>query len=416
MKIYKFGGASIKDADGVRNLAQIVRKESSGPLVVVVSAMGKTTNALEKVHRAFIKLLPEKYDALQAVQSYHTDIATNLFPDEKHEIHARLGAIFSEIKARLGTDPSMDRDFEYDQIIPAGELMSSVIVHAYLNACGIPATYIDIRNVLKTDSAWREAKVDYPLSEKLTKEAFKADGVYTTQGFIGSSIEGKMTSLGREGSDYTAALLAYFLDAADVTIWKDVPGILNADPRIFPDAIKLDKISYKEAIELAYYGAQVIHPKTIKPLQNKNISLYVKPFLDPSAEGSVIYNLEGKLEIPPIYIIKKNQVLISISPKDFSFIVEENLSQIFASLAKHRIRVNLMQNSAISFSVVAEFDESKVHLLIGELRGSFKVLYNQDLELVTIRHYTPQSIEKMTGGRSVLLQQRSRLTARYVLK
>ncbi len=418
MIVYKFGGASIKDAEGVRNLAKIVSDTQDQNLVIVVSAMGKMTNALEKVHNSYFKSMPDKQDMLKTVKDFHYHLVSELFSGSDNPVYSDLENLFNDAEKLIAAGTSFEKDYEYDKIVSLGEIISSRIVFAYLQSQGIDIQWVDMRTCLRTDETFRDARVDFDLSTKLINEAFgkQKGSKYITQGFIGCSANGKSTTLGREGSDYTAALLAYFLDAESVTIWKDVPGILNADPRLMPDAVKLKEISYHEAIELAYYGAQVIHPKTIKPIQNKNIPLYVKPFLAHKEEGTVIHDVHENLIIPPVYIIKTNQVLISISPKDFSFIAEDNMSLIFAKLAKYRIKANMMQNSAISFSIVADNDESKIHYFIGELNSSFQILYNQNLELVTVRHYTDEAIKRVTGSRQIFVRQLSRRTARFVIK
>ena len=418
MLVYKFGGASIKDAEGVRNLAKIVADSQEQDLVIVVSAMGKMTNALEKVYNSYFKSMPDKQDMLKVVKDFHVNLVSELFPETNASINTELEETFIDFEKLIAEETSFEKDFEYDKIVSMGEIISSKIVYAYLKTIGINIHWVDIRTCLRTDETFRDAKIDFEASTNLINEAFKKEmgNKYITQGFIGCSKNGKSTTLGREGSDYTAALLGYFLDAKSITIWKDVPGILNADPRIMPEAVKLKEISYHEAIELAYYGAQVIHPKTIKPIQNKNIPLYVKPFLSHKEDGTVIHDIHENLVIPPVFIIKTNQVLISISPKDFSFIAEDNMSLIFAKLAKYRIKANLMQNSAISFSIVSDYDESKIHYFIGELNSSFKILYNQNLELVTVRHYTDDAIKKVIGTRQVFVRQLSRRTARFVIK
>lgn len=416
MKIFKFGGASVKDAEGVKNLAEIVKKEKALPMIVVVSAMGKTTNALEGVFNLFLKSMPGTDEKVKQLKQYHLDILKGLFkPDAL--VFAKFNSLITEIENHISRKPSMDRDFEYDKLVSYGEMISTLIVSEYLKESGLPACFTDIREIIKTDATYREARVEWDVTAALAKNTFnEADKLYVTQGFIGSTLSNITTTLGREGSDYTAAILAYVLDADSVTIWKDVPGILNADPRWYPSAVKIDEISYMEAIELAYYGAQVIHPKTIKPLQNKNINLLVRPFNTPEDAGTKIHEIAGELKLPPIYIRKENQVLISIQPRDFSFIAEENISEIFARLAKYRIKVNLMQNSAISFSVVCDNDESRIFYFIGELKNKFLIKYNQKLELYTIRHYTDEAMQMITGGKEIILQQKSRRTARFVLR
>jgi aspartate kinase len=416
MRIFKFGGASVKDAEGIKNLTSILKMQTAFPLIVVVSAMGKTTNALELVYNNYIKAIPGASEKLQEVKDYHLDIITKLFP-EKAPVYAKLDSIINEITANIGRNPSMDRDFEYDKLVSYGELLSTLIVSEYLIQEGFPVKYTDVREIIKTDAVFREARIEWDVTSALARNYFTdQNAVYVTQGFIGSTLSNFTTTLGREGSDYTAAILAYVLDAESATIWKDVPGILNADPRWFKNTVKIDEISYNEAIELAYYGAQVIHPKTIKPLENKNIPLFVKPFLNPSELGTKIHHINDQIALPPIYIRKENQVLISIQPKDFSFIAEDNISEIFARLAKYRIKVNLMQNSAISFSIVAENDESRIFYFIGELKNDFRIKYNQKLELYTIRHYNEDAINCIIDGKEVLLQQKSRRTARFLLR
>ncbi len=359
MQIYKFGGAALKDANGVKCVGNIIKNFNEESLVVVVSAMGKTTNALEWVFRYYIQNSNQKYNALQDIKSFHFNILKNLF-EATNEVYTKVHNYFQELEKKLEIPPTTDVDFEYDQIVVYGELISSVIVYYYLRSCGINIKWIDVRNCLITNNNYRDANIIYEQSQSKLKSAIEKNNWYLCQGFIGKNIDGNNTTLGREGSDYTAAALAYMLDAKSVTIWKDVPGVLNADPRIMPDAIKLDKISYKEAIELAYYGAQIIHPKTIKPIQNKNIPLYVKPFMNPEKEGTLINNTFEKHKLPPIYIFKYHQCLISIMPKDFSFIAEDNLSIIFKHLSQAKIKVNLMQQSAVSFSVCVDYDERKL--------------------------------------------------------
>lgn len=416
MKIFKFGGASVKDAEGVKNLSNILKKENGYPLIVVVSAMGKTTNLLEGILNDYLKSLPGKEDKLLELKNYHKKIIDELFGSAS-EIYSKFEILIKEVSDHISRKPSMDRDFEYDKLVSYGELISSLIVSEFLKLQGLPVNYTDIREIIKTDATFREARIEWDVTTALAKKAFTSNEcIYLTQGFIGSTLSNLTTTLGREGSDYSAAILAYTLDAETVTIWKDVPGILNADPRWYPGAVKIDEMSYMEAIELAYFGGQIIHPKTIKPLQNKNIILFVKPFNSPEIEGTKIHEIAGELNLPPIYIRKDNQVLISIQPRDFSFIAEDNISEIFARLAKYRIKVNLMQNSAISFSVVCDNDESRIFYFIGELKNQFLIKYNQKLDLYTIRHYTDEALQKITNGREIILQQKSRRTARFVLR
>ncbi|PKP21489.1 MAG: aspartate kinase [Bacteroidetes bacterium HGW-Bacteroidetes-21] len=416
MKIYKFGGASVKDAEGVRNLTKIVSKEKNNGLIIVISAMGKMTNALESIENLYVKGMPGLEEKFVEIKEFHESIMRELFNSDA-EVFEKIAQVFQEIKNLTDKKPSMNRDFEYDKIVHFGEVLSSIIVFHYLKENGVTLQWVDAREVIRTDSTYREARIEWDTTASIAQEVFTdRQAIYITQGFIGSTLSNIPTTLGREGSDYSAAILAYVLKAESTTIWKDVPGILNADPRWCPDTIKISEISYREAIELAYYGAQVIHPKTMKPLQNKNIPLYVRPFSNPEEAGTIIHEVKDEISFPPIYIRKDNQVLISIQPKDFSFIAEDNLSEIFARLAKYRIKVNLMQNSAISFSIVADNDESRIFYFIGEMRNDFRVLYNQHLELYTIRHYNEEAINKIITGKEILLQQKSRRTARFLLR
>lgn len=415
MQIYKFGGAALKDADGVKCVGNIIKNFNEKSLVVVVSAMGKTTNALEWVFRYYVQNSNQKYNALQDIKSFHFNILKNLF-EATNEVYAKVHNYFQELEKKLEIPPTTDVDFEYDQIVVYGELISSVIVYHYLRSCGIDIKWIDVRNYLITNNNYRDANIIYEHSQSKLESAIEKNHWYLCQGFIGRSIDGNNTTLGREGSDYTAAALAYMLDAKSVTIWKDVPGVLNADPRIMPNTIKLDEISYKEAIELAYYGAQVIHPKTIKPLQNKNIPLYVKPFINPENKGTLIKDTFEKHQMPPIYIFKNQQCLISIMPKDFSFIAEDNLSIIFKHLSQAKIKVNLMQQSAVSFSVCVDYDERKLKNFLNATTHLYNILYNTDLTLVTIRHYTEDAITKVIANSKIIIKEISRNTARFVIK
>lgn len=415
MKIFKFGGASLQNASYINNVANIIRQYSKEHLVVVVSAMAKTTNELEKVHRSYMMQSNETIQLLDNIISFHNNILQELFKPTD-EVHIAIHKCFSELKEKLKQSPSKDFDFEYDQIVIYGELISSIIVSHYLRSIGLDVKWIDIRNILKTNSNYRDANILFDDSIAGVRKEFFDGSVYICQGFIGSDQYGNSTTLGREGSDYTAAALAYMLDAESVTIWKDVPGVLNADPRIISDVQKLDRITYKEAIELAYYGAQVIHPKTIKPLQNKNIPLYVKPFLKPNESGTVVQDTNEKIELPPIFIHKFNQALVSIMPKDFSFIAEDNLSIIFKKLSEAKIKVNMMQQSAVSFSVCVDYEERRLQQFLTSMQNDFDVLYNTGLTLITIRHYTEEAIHSVVKKHKILLKEISRKTARIVIK
>ena len=419
MRIFKFGGASVKDAEGVKNLLNVLSNFRKEELLVVVSAMGKTTNALEKVAKAYWNQSAELRECIDAVRLYHSEIMDDLgFPSD-HTVRGDVENSFVEIDWIVEETPSKSYAFVYDQIVSHGELISTHIVSAYLNNEGYENTWLDVRDVIQTDNTYREAKVNWILTENLVQvrvlPLFGKKKLVVTQGFIGTTSENFTTTLGREGSDYTAAIFSYCLNASEMIVWKDVPGVLSADPRYADQAIKLEQISYHDAIELTYYGATVIHPKTIKPLENKNIPFRVCSFKAPSEKGTSIGNYQSTKPLVPCFIYKFDQILFSISAKDFSFIAEESMSRIFAIFAAHNIKINLMQNSAISFSVCVDNDLFKTPVLIEELKKEFKVLYNDNLKLITIRHYYPSTIEQITKGVNVLLEQRSRQTAQIVI-
>jgi len=418
MKVFKFGGASVKDANGVKNICEVLKLFPNEQLIIVVSAMGKTTNALERLVNAFCNKTEDVNSILDEIRIYHDEIMNQLFVDHANEIYKKVNNFFVEIDWLLEEEPR-SYDFVYDQLVSFGELISSSIVSAYLNQESNANTWVDIRDCFLTDNNYREGKIDWEKSSIKSKDKIifgKKNFLYITQGFIGSTTENFTTTLGREGSDYSAAILAHIFDAESLTIWKDVPGVLNADPKYFKEGQKLEQLSYLDAIELAYYGASVIHPKTIKPLENKGIPLYVKSFLNPQAKGTVIgKDLETK-PLVPSFIFKNNQVLLSISSKDFSFIAEENLSAIFGVCATNNVKINLMQNSAISFSICADYEEIKIKKLIELLSVEYKIRYNTNLQLYTIRHYYPSTIDTLIQGREILLEQRSRLTAQIVMK
>lgn len=420
MQVFKFGGASVKDAEAIKNVANVLKLNPDTPIGVVISAMGKTTNALEKLaHTFFYKTEENAEEILEEIKQFHISICRSLFPDPDHPIYNDLENTFVELHWAIEDEPTHGYDFEYDQIVSMGELISTKIVSAYLNAAEIDNVWIDIRGIIQTDNTYREGKIDFELTESLVNKVLvpqlKTHRIFVTQGFIGGTSENFTTTLGREGSDYTASVLAYCLNAKDVTIWKDVPGVLNADPKWFSNTKKIDELSYHDAIELTYYGATVIHPKTIKPLQNKHIPLYVRSFIHPTETGTVIRDGEKRLNIPS-YIFKVNQVLISMQPKDFSFIAEDNLSDIFELFSQHGIKINLMQLSAISFSVCCDDDPSKIKGLVEKLKGMFKVLYNSGVELMTVRYYTQDILDTLTSNKVILLEQRSRFTVQMVMK
>jgi aspartate kinase len=414
MKIFKFGGASVKDAASVRNLASILNRYNE-EIVVVVSAMGKMTNALEQVLAHYI-LSDERLTASeQIVIDFHYNIVNDLFP-KGAPVYELLSDLFLSLHYKLKTEPSLTYNFEYDQIVPYGELFSTVIVSEFLKKEGLPAEWIDIRKYLRTDNSFREAKVNFDLSEGLIKKAFqsKVNSIRITQGFIGSTPNNLTTTLGREGSDYTAALLAYFLDAESVTVWKDVPGVLNADPKYFDNTVKLEEISFADAIELAFYGTSVIHPKTIQPLKQKNIPLWVKSFVQPEERGTVVGNVEYKSLIP-CFIFKMNQVLIDIFPTDLSFIAEDNLQVIFASFSKYALRVNLMQNTAVHFRICVNNDESRLSEVVKELKDKFQVSLQKGLELITIRYYDQATIDRVMVNKEMILEQRNKSTVQLLV-
>ena len=416
MKVYKFGGASVKDADGIRNLTKIVTAESDN-LIVVVSAFGKTTNALEKVLKAWLND-DEKFNSLlDEVYTGHLSVITDLFGDDS-ETKGKIDVSFALLRDYLLTSIKGEYDFEYDQVVSFGEIWSTIIVAEYLKMNFKNVVWCDIRENLLTDDRYRDANVLWNESTKRVRSMvdFMKERIYVTQGFIGATVAGHTTTLGREGSDYTAAILANMLDAECVVVWKDVPGILNADPKWFPDARMLDEISYKEAVEMSFSGAKVIHPKTIKPLHNKNIPLLVRSFLIPEETGTVITADATPKKIMPVFIKKEDQILISILPKDFSFVMGDNLSRIFHTFITHGIKVNLVEASAVSVDVCVDDERSKVDSLINDLKEEYSTVYNEKMEMLTIRHYTPESIERITVGREILLEQRTRSTVRFVVR
>lgn len=415
MKVFKFGGASVKDAEGVKNLSSILHSQQE-QLVVVVSAMGKTTNLLETLCNAYFH--QDKTTAImKELKTFHLDVVNALFP-LNDPVYKDLDELFTTLENILNSESSLCYDYEYDRIICFGELISTTIISDYLKMIGIYNQFVDIRKYLKTDQNYRNANIDLELSGQLCEEVFdfKNTSIYVTQGFIAGTRTNQTTTLGREGSDYTAALLANLLNAEDVTIWKDVPGVMNADPKEYDKAQVISKMSYKEAIELSHFGAKVIHPKTIKPIQNKQIPLYVRSFLHPESSGTIIEEIDEHLKLPPIYINKGNQCLLTLTPRDFSFIAEEKLSHIFAILAQYKLKLNLMQNSAISFSFCIDCNSAVFNDFLQQLQEEFEVRYNQDVKLITIRHYTEDAIREIIGNRSSLVEQRSRTTAQFVLR
>jgi aspartate kinase len=417
IKVFKFGGASVKDSAAVRNMCDIVRSFCNDSLVVVVSAMGKTTNAIERIHAARFRGEPYQIE-LEELTRYHEQMVEELFGDDTTGSDA-LRAQLEAFKRVLNNTGSGNFDQDYDSLIGFGELISTAIVQAYLSYQEISSLWIDARDIIITDSRYRDARVNWEVSASRIlpiERALSEKKVCVIQGFIGSTTDGHSTSLGREGSDFTASIMAYLLNASDVTIWKDVPGMLNADPKKFQDTVKLDRISFKEAIELAYYGASVIHPKTIKPLQNKGIPLHIKSFVDPAAAGSIIEESTENDHLIPCFILKENQVLLSVSTRDFSFIVEDNLKEIFDVLSTIGIRVHLMENSAISFSIVFDQDDYKMSELLKQLGPHYITRYNTQLQLMTVRHGNESIVAQVSAGKELLLEQRSRQTTRLLMR
>ena len=416
MKVYKFGGASVRSAEGIRNIARIVSGVSEN-LFIVVSAMGKTTNAMEVVLDCFMKAdHAGAIEKLVEVENYHREIIAELFTD-KTVGETAVEPLFTELEKYLIDGVGDDYDRWYDKLVSFGELISTKIVSAFLAENGSANTWLDMRGLVVTDSNFREANVRMNDSQvRLQKVAdFSKSRIYIGQGFIGANIKGDPTTLGREGSDYTAAVVGNLLNAESVTIWKDVPGILNADPRIFENTVHIPELTYLDAVELAYSGAQIIHPKTIKPLENKQIPLYVRPFGSPTEAGSVIKATTDKPIDVPVLILRKNQVLVTIRPRDFSFVLEESLSKAFAVMNKHRLKVALIQSSAISISVCVDNTRYLAGAL-DELGNDFKVSYNEGLELLTIRGTNDEIVRKYTTDRNILLSQRTRRIGRFLMR
>ncbi len=421
MKVFKFGGAALKDTEGLKNAASIISKHTKEPLVVVVSAMGQTTNKLEKIVEHYYRHQRETASQLlYSIQHKSNKAASLLIDDPQHPVFNELYQLYAEMKWLLGEKAYQPYDYYYDQLVSLGEIISSLILNAYLNKMGIQSKWLDVRKVFCTDDTYRDARINWEISQKQVSEKvaplLKKYPVIVTQGFIGSTTEGKTTTLGREGSDFSAALFANMLDAKSLTIWKDVEGLKNADPRIFKDSLFIDRISYNEVIEMAYYGAHVIHPKTIKPLQNKGIPLLVKCFLDAALPGTVVNNQNGTEHLPPIIVLKKKQVLITVITKDFSFISEENLSALYNIFYQLKIKPNLMQTGAISCSFCIDQRADKIEILIKALHSRFKISYNESLEILTIRHYESEMIHRLTEDRQILLEQKSPQTIQLVLR
>ncbi|GAB4510558.1 MULTISPECIES: aspartate kinase [unclassified Allomuricauda] len=416
MRVFKFGGASVKDADAVRNVVNVLKEVGYQDTLVVISAMGKMTNAMEKVVESYFNDKANVQSSLQEVVEYHHNIITELFQNQNHPVYNRVKILFDEVRGFLAWNKSPKYGFVYDQVVCYGELLSSTIVSAYLNEVGISNQWLDVRTLIKTDTTNRDAQVLWDRTQAEVLSRVDVSKLNITQGFLGSDDNNFTTTLGREGSDYSAAILAYCLNAESVTIWKDVPGVLNADPRNFENAQLLDKISYREAIELAFYGASVIHPKTLQPLQRKEIPLHVKSFVNPKDKGTTVGKGNGIEPKVPCFIVKKNQVLLKLSSLDFSFIVEDNISEIFKLFHDHRLKVDLIQNSAISFSVCLDNKFRGLPPLLEELKRKFKVVCHEDVSLYTIRHFNDDSVKSLQNGKSVLVEQRGKETVQLVVK
>ena len=416
MRIFKFGGASVKDAEGIRNVHNVLQTVGFEDVLLVVSAMGKTTNALEVVIKNYFDKSPELQSSIQEVKKYHNQILLDLFEDDKNAVFKDVNSLFTELDHFVSQNKSPNYNFVYDQIVSFGELISTTIISHYMGFSGIKTQWIDVRTLIKTDANYRDANVNWDATQKLISKNVKKKILNVTQGFLGSDENNFTTTLGREGSDYTAAIFAYCLNAESVTIWKDVPGVMNADPRYFENAKLLNQISYREAIELAFYGATVIHPKTLQPLQKKEIPLFVKSFINPTLPGTSVSkgaDLDPKL---PCFILKKNQLLLSLSSIDFSFIMEENISEIFSLLHDYKMKVSLIQNSAISFSVCIDDKFGNFNTLKSILSKKFKISHNENVSLFTIRHFDEKAAQIVEKNKVVLLKQVSRETMQIITK
>jgi len=417
MNIFKFGGASVKNAEGVKNVLTVLQSTGETKLVIIVSAMGKTTNNLEAVVSHYFSNPEEMKSSVSIVYDYHYKVISELFGNTSHPVFTKISKLFNELKSFLESNKSSNHAFVYDQIVSYGELLSTTIISEYFLAKGIKNTFLDVRKCIKTNTNYRDALVDWKETQSKIKKIVKSDEITITQGFIASeSTHNFTTTLGREGSDYTAAIFAYCLNAQKVIIWKDVPGVLNADPRHFSKTELLHHISYREAIELAFYGASVIHPKTLQPLQRKEIPLFVKSFYNPTEAGTCVGKGVALDPLISCFILKKNQILISLSSLDFSFMMEDNIGDVFKLLHQHKMKVNLIQNSAISFSVCIENKFNNLESLLIKLRETFRVSWNENVTLYTIRHSRPLEINNLLKGKKMLLRQESRETVQLVVK
>lgn len=416
MRVFKFGGASVKDAEGVKNVVKVLNQVGYEQTLVVISAMGKTTNAMEAVVNAYFDDKQTVVSTFQEVRMFHSDILEQLFNNQGNKIFDEVKSLFDEVQGFLAWNKSPNYNFVYDQVVGYGELVSTTILSAYLNEVGLKSNWLDVRDLIKTNDSYRDTTVDWDKTQKNVNEQVDKKVLNITQGFLGSDNNNFTTTLGREGSDYTAAILGYCLNAKSVTIWKDVPGVLNADPRYFKETQLLNSISYLEAIELAFYGASVIHPKTLQPLQRKEIPLHVKSFLNPKNAGTTVgKGVDIEPEVP-CFIVKKNQVLMKLSSLDFSFIVEDSISELFKMFHEYKMKVDLIQNSAISFSVCVDNKFGRLDELLNNLKSRFKVTYQENVSLYTIRHFDAKAIESLLNGYEVLLEQRGKKTVQFVIK
>lgn len=418
MQVFKFGGASIKDASAIQNVVNIIKEHQYERLLLVVSAAGKTTNAMEAVLQAYWERQTDlMYERLKVVRDQHEEIIQALFEQPPMALQNEVHDIFVDLEWILEEEPQDSYDYLYDQIVGTGELLSTNIVAAYLRYKGLDNNWLDVRDCLITDNNYREAAVEWEATEQAIRQRVMPlldKGLVVTQGFLGGTTENFTTTLGREGSDYTAAIFSYCLNAAAMVIWKDVPGVLTADPRLFEHPTLLEQLSYKEAIEMTYYGAQVIHPKTIRPLQNKNIPLHVKSFIDPTGIGTTISNVVIQ-DYPPMLVIKQQQVLLRMTSKDFYFVGEAKFAHLFEAISRHRIKVNMTQNTALAFSVCVNQDRTRITALLQELESQYDIKKVEGLKLVTIRHTTEALLQKMTRGRQLLLEGRIGDTCQLLL-
>ncbi|MBK8955138.1 MAG: aspartate kinase [Saprospiraceae bacterium] len=420
MRVFKFGGASVKNAEGFRNVGKIISNYSENhPLAVIVSATGKTTNQLEEVVEAKFQAPEEALAKLRKIKDHHYQIARDLFKEVPQDLEVHIQEHFVEAEWILEELREMKYDYVYDQVVSIGELVSSRILTAWLQHEKTDVVWCDARDLIITNDTYREGRVQWDVTNQRIRQnlfpQLNEGHIVVTQGFIGSTTENNTTTLGREGSDYTAAILASALDANGMYIWKDVPGVLTADPDLFVNVTKLDRLSYREAIEMTYYGCKVIHPKTIQPLKLKNIPLFVKSFIQPGEEGTLISGA-ADLEYPPIVVLETKQALLHFASLDLSFIAEYHLAHLFELFDKFRIKVNMMRNSAISFSVCVNNDQSRILQLIQEIESMFKVVVDQDLELLTVRHYQESMLAKLLEEKVVLLEERTRNTVQLVVK